>query len=268
MVKKIITVIGLVLCLFMAIMVIEPTQLEVNEITVTSNQIPAEFNGTRIAVVGDFHYGEYVDLERVSYVVNKTNEQNPDIVVLVGDYVTDNSDNVQPCIDELSNLKSKYGVYAVLGNNDPKNTTTDALESSSTINCIRNKGTWIENNGARIRLGGVGDLSTDLHYPRLTTNVASDDDFVILAYHNPNYFDTLNHTRIDLSLAGHTHGGQVNFFGFAPWVQPSENGNTYLSGLYEDSGAYLVVTNGIGERKVPFRFMATPQITMVTLESA
>lgn len=266
MFKKIVGILLLILCLFLAIMIIEPTQLEVNEITVKSNQIPLEFNGTRIAVIGDFHYGEFVDENRVSYVVNKTNEQNPDITVMVGDYVTDNKDDVQPCIDILSNLRAKYGVYGVLGNNDPKNTTSNALDASSITN-LRNRGVWIEKDGAKIRLGGVGDLSTDFQYPRLTTNGAADDDFVILAHHNPNYFDTLNHTRIDLSLSGHTHGGQVNLFGYTPWVEPSEKGHKYLSGLYEDSGAYLVVTNGVGERKVPFRFMATPQITMVTLES-
>ena len=96
MFKKIVGILLLILCLFLAIMIIEPTQLEVNEITVKSNQIPPEFNGTRIAVIGDFHYGEFVDENRVSYVVNKTNEQNPDITVMVGDYVTDNKDDVQP----------------------------------------------------------------------------------------------------------------------------------------------------------------------------
>lgn len=267
MFKKIMGILLLIICMVLAVMVIEPTQLDVNEITVKSNQIPPEFNGTRIALVGDFHYGEFVDENRVSYVVNKTNEQNPDIIVLVGDYVTDNKDDVAPCINILSNLKAKYGVYGVLGNNDPKNTTSEILDESSITN-LRNKGVWIEKDGAKIRLGGVGDLSTDFQYPRLTTNVAADDDFVILAYHNPNYFDTLNHSRIDLSLCGHTHGGQVNFFGYAPWVEASEKGNKYISGLYEDDGAQLVVTNGIGERKVPFRFMATPQITMITLESS
>lgn len=247
-------------------MIIEPEMLEVNEITVQSNQIPEEFNGTRIALVADFHYGEFVNEERVRYVVSKTNEQKPDIIVLAGDYVTDNEENIQPCINILSDLEAPYGVYAVLGNNDPKDATEEAINQTH-IQSIRNQGVWIEKDGEKIRLGGVGDLSTDLQYPRLTTNPADDDDFVILAYHNPNYFPQINHTRTDLSLAGHTHGGQINLFGYAPRVQPAENGKQYLSGLYEEDGSQLVVTNGVGETKLPFRFMAVPQITIIKLES-
>ena len=267
MVGKKSKIIIIILCIFLTILVIEPTQLDVNEITVQSSDIPTEFNGTRIAVVGDIHYGEYVNENRVSYIVNQTNEQNADIIVLVGDYVTNDENDADTCIKILNNLHAKYGVYGILGNNDPKNKTSELLDESTTITNIRNNGVWIEKNGARIRLGGVGDISTDLQYPRRTTNGTTENDFVIMAYHNPNYFDLINHSRIDLSLTGHTHGGQINFFGYAPWVQKSSKGNRYISGLYEEDGSQLVVTNGIGERIVPFRFMATPQITIVTLES-
>ncbi|MCD7781979.1 MAG: metallophosphoesterase [Methanosphaera sp.] len=267
MAKKLLGLIGIILCIFLAIMVIEPSQLEVNEITVQSDQIPVEFNGTRIVLIADFHYGEFVDEERVEEVVNKTNEQNPDIIVLAGDYVTDNEDDVDTVISQLDNLQATYGVYAVLGNNDPKDKTEEAINNSQNIISIRNNGTWIQKDGAQIRLGGVGDMSTDYQYPRETTAVAADDDFVILVYHNPNYFDTLNHSRVDLSLSGHTHGGQVNLFGFTPWIEASEDGNKYISGLYTEGDGQLVVTNGVGVTKLPFRFMATPQITMITLES-
>ncbi len=265
--RKIGIVVVLLACVFVAILVIEPTLLSVNDITVDSDQIPPEFNGTTIAVVGDFHYGEFVDVDRVSRVVNETNDLNPDITVLVGDYVTDNEEDIPAVVSELSRLRAKYGVYAVLGNNDPKDPTEEAINSTGTITSIRNNGVWIEKDGARIRLGGVGDLSTDEQYPRVTTGEVPDDDYIILAYHNPNYFDTLNHSRVDLSLTGHTHGGQVNLFGFTPWILRSEQGNKYVSGLYESGDAKMVVTNGVGERRVPFRFMAMPQITLVTLES-
>ena len=247
-------------------MIIEPQMLEVNEITVQSNQIPKEFNGTKIALVADFHYGEFVNEDRVRYVVSKTNEQKPDIIVLAGDYVTNNENDILPCINILSNLNAPYGVYAILGNNDPKDATEEAINKTH-IQSIQNQGYWIEKNGEKIRLGGVGDLSTDYQYPRLTTNPATDDDFVILAYHNPNYFPLINHTRTDLSLPGYTHGGQINLFGYTPRVQPASNGKQYISGLYEEDNCQLVVTNEVGETKLPFRFMAVPQITIIKLEA-
>jgi predicted MPP superfamily phosphohydrolase len=265
-IKKILTIILVVLCLFLAICIIEPTQLDVNHITVKSSEIPAEFNGTTIELISDFHYGTYVNDNEMKNVVKTANEQNPDIIVLAGDYVTDDSSKVNSSFGFLRNLTAKEGIYAVIGNNDPYNATVKAIRDSG-FNSMDNKGYWIEKNGAKIRIGGVGDLANEAQSDGYTLNGTTTNDFVIMTAHNPNYITQMNHNKVDLLLSGHTHGGQVNLFGFAPWVQAATNGKQYISGVYEEDGSELIVTNGVGEIKVPFRFMATPQITVITLES-
>ncbi|MDO5851989.1 MAG: metallophosphoesterase [Methanobacteriaceae archaeon] len=266
--KHVFLIILLLLTSILAYSVIQPSMLDVNEITVSSNQIPIEFNNTKVALVADFHYGTFVDQSRLQSVVEKVNEQNPDIIVLGGDYVTDDESKVDECFNQLTNLKAPLGIYAILGNNDPKSKVIDTLDKTDNINYIGNKGVWIQKNNAQIRLGGIGDLSTGTQNLKATTENVSTSDFVILAYHNPNYFPNLDNTNkstVDLSLSGHTHGGQINLFGYTPFLQKASNNNMYVSGLYTEGQNSLVVTNGIGEVKAPLRFMATPQITIIKL---
>ena len=264
-IKNIFLIVILLLTCMIAYSVIQPSMLDVNEITVKSNQIPIEFNNTRVALVADFHYGTYVDENRLHSIVEETNKQNPDMIILAGDYVTNDESKVDECFNQLANLRAPLGVYAVLGNNDPKEKVIDTLDKTGSISYIGNEGIWIQKDNAQIRLGGVGDLSTGTHNVRATTENVTDNDFVKLVYHNPNFFPYLENSSVDLSLSGHTHGGQLNFFGYTPFIEKAMNNVTYVSGLYSEGQHSLVVTNGIGEVKVPLRFMATPQITMVRL---
>ena len=245
---------------------IESNVMECNEITITSDDLPYEFNGTKIAVIGDFHYGEFCSEEEVKDAVDLANNQNPDMVVLVGDYVTDNPDDLEVCFNQLSKLQAPLGVYAIAGNHDPFEETRYHITSSGIEN-LNNDYFTITKGNSKIYLGGSSNPS--IYCPFVNGekyNVLNKNDFVILSYHNPNYFCDLNLTNVDLVLSGHTHGGQINFFGYSPRVAFANDGKQYLSGLFEDYGSKMVVTNGVGKTNIPLRFMARPQVTMVTLE--
>ena len=99
-----------------------------------------------------------------------------------------------------------------------------------------------------------------------TTQDALADDFVILVSHNPDYAEHMDTDRVDLVLNGHTHGGQVTFFGlWAPFV-PSEFGQKYRSGVVQTGSTIVVISNGIGTITPPVRFFARPEIVLVVLE--
>lgn len=241
--------------------------MEVNEITVKSEDLPLEFNGTRIAVIGDLHYGEFCSEDEVEDAVELANSQNPDLIVLVGDYVTDNIDDLDKCFDILSNLYAPLGVYAIAGNHDPFKETKQHILDSGMYN-INNHYFTLKKGSSTIYIGGSSNPR--IYAPFVnngTYHVVDKDDFVILSYHNPNYFPKLNNSNVDLALSGHTHGGQINLFGYSPMVAYAVNEKQYLSGLFEENGSKLIVTNGIGESKIPLRIMARPQVTIVTLES-
>lgn len=255
-----------ILIAFIFFIQFESNVIEVNEITVYSDDLPLEFNGTKVSVIGDLHYGEFCSAEQVADAVELSNSQNPDIVVLVGDYVTDNADDLDVCFEELSKLKAPLGVYAIAGNHDPFEQTVAHIRANG-IYDIDNQYFTITKGSSTIFIGGSSNPRD--YAPFINGNYAntvSEDDFVILSYHLPEYFCSFDHSKVDLVLSGHNHGGQINLFGYSPIVDPAPDGEQYLSGLFKNYGSQMVVTNGIGTSKIPVRFMARPQVTMVTLE--
>jgi uncharacterized protein len=265
MLKKIILVIIIIGLFLFAYSLIEPYLIETKEITIESNQIPSEFDGKRIVFLTDIHYGPFFSKQRVDSLVNQTNALKPDMILLGGDYVTNDPSSVGTVFSSLSKLKAPLGVYGVLGNNDPKNVSISTMESAG-ITYIGNNGVWIGNNSSRIRVGGVADMDTDVPNQLPILQGVTANDFVIMVSHKPDYFPKVSRSRVDLVLAGHTHGGQITFFGlYAPFVS-SKYGQEYVTGEKKIGNDTMVISNGIGMVWAPMRFFAPPQIIVIKLK--
>lgn len=267
MLKKIGLAIIIIMISFMAYSLIEPYLIQTEEITIDSNQIPAQFDGKKIVFISDVHMGSwpFFDQKRTEDLVNQVNGLHPDMILLGGDYVSDEPPYVNSCFTELSKLNAPLGVYCVLGNNDPRNESLEAINNTN-ITYIGNSGLWIENSGAKIRLGGVGDIQTDTQNQDSAIGDANESDFVMIVSHNPDFFPLLNKSNVDVMLSGHTHGGQITFFGFWAPVTHSEYGNKYRTGVIKEDNSTLVVSNGIGTIVLPMRFFAHPQIVVLNLK--
>lgn len=267
MFKKIILAIIIIIIPFAVYSLIEPYWIEIKEINIESNQIPAEFDGKKIVFISDIHCGSwpFFDQKRTEDLVNQVNALHPDLILLGGDYVSDDPQYVSPCFTSLSKLKAPLGIYGVLGNNDPYNLSIDAMKNVN-ITYIGNEGFWVEENGAKIRIGGVGDVQTDTQNQNSAIGNAKENDFVMIVSHNPDFFPILDKSKADVMLSGHTHGGQITFFGlWAPSVH-SKYGQKFRTGVIKDNNTTLVVSNGIGTIILPMRFFAPPQITVLELK--
>lgn len=265
MLKKIIIIVLLVSMFLGAYSFVEPYLIETKEITIESDQIPAEFDGKRIVFLSDVHYGPFFNKERLDNLVNQTNQLHPDIILLGGDYVTNNPSDVGPAFSSLAKLKAPLGVYGVLGNNDPESSTIQAMKSAG-ITYIGNKAVWIGNAASRIRIGGVGDMDTDVPNQLPTLDGVTAQDFVVLVSHKPDYFEKDSRSKIDLQLSGHTHGGQITLFGlWAPFIN-SKYGQKYVTGEIISGNNTLIISNGIGMVWAPVRFFARPQIIIIDLK--
>jgi predicted MPP superfamily phosphohydrolase len=265
MLKKLIVIVVILGMFFCAYSFIEPYLIETKEITIESDQIPAEFDGKRIVFLTDIHYGPLFNKERLNSLVNKTNELNPDIILLGGDYVTNDPPAVGSTFSSLSELKAPLGVYGVLGNNDPENSSIQAMKNAG-ITYIGNNAVWIGSNNSRIRIGGVGDMDTDVPIQLPTLVGVTPKDFVILVTHKPDYFPEVSKSKVDLVLAGHTHGGQITLFGlYAPFIN-SKYGQEYVSGEKKLGTDTMIISNGIGMVWAPIRFFARPQIIVIDLK--
>lgn len=251
----------------------ETYRLEVKHYTFTAPDVPAAFDGLQIAFITDVHRSGFFTQGRIERIADRVNHLEPDLILLGGDYVYGSTSYEASCFEALSRLRAPLGTYAVLGNHDygvhdsRGGDLTQVLSAiaKTEITLLQNEGVWLERAGERIRLGGVADLWGD--EPALDPVIAgtSADDLVVLMSHNPDYAEELPPGAVDLVLSGHTHGGQVTFFGlWAPHV-PSEYGQRYRTGLVEDDAATVIVSNGVGTIFPPVRFFARPQIVVVTL---
>jgi len=250
---------------------IEPYWLELKETNIINKDLPASFENTKIVFVSDIHHGPLFSRERVRNLVRQINKLNPDIILLGGDYVIIDSKCIQPCFEELKNLKATIGKFGVLGNHDHWRSAelTGIFAKDAGIRLLDNKAEWVYKNGEngeRIKIGGIGDMYEDIQDINPTTSDVREQDFVILLSHNPDFAEEIKTHNIDLVLSGHTHGGQVTLFGLWAPLVPIENKQKYRTGVVDTGYTKVVVSNGVGTTALPVRFFARPQINIINLK--
>lgn len=245
---------------------IEPYWLKVDHQTFVFQDLPKAADNLKIVFVSDIHHGPYFSIGRVENLVARINEMNPDLVLLGGDYVHRDPKYIIPCFRALGKLKTVYGVFGVMGNHDHWESTliTQQAAADAGIQLLDNKALWLTIGEDRIKLGGVGDLTTDLQDMSAFQD-AGENDFTILLSHNPDYIRSLSAGKVDLMLSGHTHGGQVTLFGLWAPLIPSAYGNKYRTGIVKENGTTLLITNGVGTISPPVRFFARPEIEEIIL---
>jgi predicted MPP superfamily phosphohydrolase len=209
-----------------------------------------------------------VPLAYIRHAVAMANALRPDIVALAGDFVHRHPDYIEPGIAALTRLEAKLGRFAVLGNHDNREygPRSRAAFEGSGIERIDNRGVWLERAGARLRLGGVGDLWTDRQDPSAALGDATSNDAVILMSHNPDYAEHLPDDRVGLMLSGHTHGGQIVIPGYGAPIVPSSYGQKYLYGLAQGPRCQVFTTRGVGTVTPPVRFLCRPEVVLITLK--
>jgi uncharacterized protein len=235
--------------------------------TVGVPKLPTPFVGTTIAFLSDVHHGPHLSASYVRQAVALANALRPDIVALGGDYVERHRRYIAPGIAALGKLRARFGRFAVLGNHDvwEGRAESQAALAEAGITEVTNTGVWLERDGARLRIGGVGDLWTDRQDPSAAIGNATDRDAVILLSHNPDYAEKLNDPRVGLMLSGHTHGGQVVLPGLGAPIVPSAYGEKYLHGLVQGPSCRVFITRGVGTVSIPVRFRCQPEVALLTL---
>lgn len=265
--KKAIQIVVLLSLGLLAYMYLETRWIKTNEIQIKSTEIPASFNSKSIVFVSDIHHGPYLSKRRVKMLVKRVNRLSPDIILLGGDYVQRNPKYIDPFFNEAKELNAAIGIYCVLGNHDhwEDEDLTRKLMIESSFNICDNASYWVFDGDDSIKIGGVGDLWEDDQLLDRTIKDVSTEDYCILISHNPDYFEQLNTKLVDLGVAGHTHGGQVTFFGKSAPVLPIQNGEKYRYGLKSNGESLLYVTSGVGTITPPVRFFCRPEIVIFKL---
>lgn len=193
----------------------EPLRVERYQIAIA--QLPSSLSGVKLVQLSDFHYdGVRLSETLLTEVIERSNQENPDLVFLTGDFVTNLPNPIHNLSLRLKHLRAKSGIYACLGNHDlvhPHSQTeiTKALER------IGVKVLWNEvvyPLGQKLAIAGLIDFWSEQWHPEAVFKQISPEIPRIVLSHNPDTAEILQQWRIDLQLSGHTHGGQVTIPGY------------------------------------------------------
>jgi len=265
---KVAAVLGLLIALVPVVHIVHGLTLDktirYTEIEFYSENWPPELDGYRIAFMTDIHTTLH---ETMAKVVDELNRRNVDLLLLGGDFSV-RGDHYQGSLREISLINTTDGIFGVEGNHDDYRRLFSAKEQHGI--------TPLDNNGIRIRegfyLAGVHDMWNRNPDIEAAIADANTDDFVLLVTHNPDVSMVQSTASVDLILAGHTHSGQITFFGIPLYLlrgSITSYGMRFTNEFAESKdGAPVFTSNGIGDYYTVPRIFAQPEVVIFTMRSA
>ena len=227
-------------------------------------QLPKQFDGYRVAFISDLHYKSLFTEKRLSDLVNELQQIAPD-ALLGGDYIASDGDAYE-LFSSISSVKTTDGTYAVLGNHERNNAglVADAMWRNGVV-LLADDTVRVEREGAAVYFVGIADSFKYDSTRVQPVEWVPDSLFTLLLCHTTDYAERSG-TSADLVLSGHTHGGQVSFFGIYTPVRNSAYGSAFLRGRNETSqGVTVITTNGVGTSRRKVRFCVPSEAVVVTL---
>ena len=251
---------------------VETRWVEVKRVTLTLPRLAPEFDGYRLVQIGDFHLDDWTRPERLIGVVEKVNEQRPDLVAVTGDFASYSAKELdtQRLTEALRLLSARDGCVAVLGNHDYL-TGVELVRR-----CIREGGVeeltndvrTLRRGDAALHVGGIDDVMEGRSRLDVVLGKLPETGAAILLAHEPDFADVSAATgRFDLQLSGHSHGGQVRVPVFKRLILPPFS-QRYTCGLHEVGDMILYTNRGLGFVHLRLRFLCRPEITVFTLRSS
>ncbi len=229
--------------------------------------LPAAFDGYRIAQISDLHCGPFASGARVDRWVAKVNDLDVDAVAVTGDLIASGPAFVPVVAASLGKLRGRDGVYACMGNHDyftDGEEMVRALERAG-LQVLRNRGVEIRRGEESLYVAGVDDTWTHRNdVARALAERPSGTPAVLLA-HDPALFPEAAAHRVELTLSGHTHGGQIGVPFLTKRFNLARLMTEFTTGIYRDGSSILYVNRGLGATGLPVRVAVPPEIALITL---
>lgn len=249
-------------------------RIQVNELTIISENLPEDFAGYRIAHVSDLHNAEFgKDNIRLLSLIR---DSAPDIIVVTGDIIDSRHTDVQIARNFINNAANIAPVYYVTGNHDSRvseENRIDGIQLNANVTILHNEDAFLNKGDSKIQLIGVDDpdyMSASSYgdaYLYYELEKYDNEHFKILLSHRPEYFEAYVNNNMDVVFSGHAHGGQFRFPYVGGLFAPHQGlFPEYDSGMYSENGTNLVVSRGLGNSIFPFRINNPPEIIIVTLK--
>ena len=256
------------------------TALMTNAVAISSSRIPAAFSGFRIAQVSDLHNAEFG--KNNTELLKLLSESRSDIIVITGDLIDANHTDVGIALGFAQESVRIAPTYYVTGNHEAASPQYDTLKAGleeAGVIVLEDEAVSLERNGETITLLGLGDPdftvkgdmfgeTSAMVSTKLRNLIDDESRYTILLSHRPELFETYTDGGIDLVFSGHAHGGQFRLPFIGGLAAPNQGlFPQYDAGLYTDGGTSMVVSRGIGNSIIPFRFNNRPEIVLVELNA-
>jgi predicted MPP superfamily phosphohydrolase len=278
----------------------ERLRFQVREVEIPVGNLPPTLDGLRITQLSDIHVGSYMPVEQVRRAVSMANELGGDLAVVTGDFLTGRTDPLEECIAEISRLRAPLGIWGCNGNHEiyaRAEAEAARLFRLHGMKLLRHENAELRWQGTAFNLIGVdyqrqraADGRGLPMLPGVKRLIRRDVPNILLS-HNPNSFPRAAELGIELSLAGHTHGGQVRVEILDHRWSPAEFLTPYVAGLYKRpllspaslndaeiealpqasspqhpaASSAIYVNRGLGTIGAPVRLGVPPEITLITL---
>ena len=241
--------------------------VEVTHRRIALARLPLAFEGFRIAQLSDIHISTFMPADEIRRCVAMANQLKTDLVVLTGDYLSWDPAAQGDVVQALAGLRAPYGVFGCLGNHESITQTEESITrlfAAEGIRILRQERAPIQLRGETLNLIGVDDSQPDI---KGIKHLVMPDTVNILLVHSVGRadFERAAEFGIDLTLMGHTHGGQLSLEFLRRGLSFARLETPYVSGRYEKSGSQLYVNRGIGTTVIPIRLGARPEITVFEL---
>ena len=254
------------------------TALELNTYTINSRGLPDAFDGYRIAQVSDLHNSEFGDGNQ--RLLDMLREAEPDMIAITGDLIDSRKTNIAVALAFAEEAVRIAPCYYVSGNHEarvPEYRELKAGLEAAGVTVLDDARVEIEISGKSITIIGVNDPSFLADYltsdaavmDRKLSELSSEDaSFTILLSHRPELFDTYAAHDMDLVLTGHAHGGQFRLPLIGGLIAPNQGlFPKYDDGLYSEGNTNMIVSRGLGNSIIPFRFNNRPEVVLIELKS-
>ncbi len=251
--------------------------LKLNTYTIKSEKLPENFSGYHIAHISDLHNAEMgKDNEKL---LSMLREAEPDIIAITGDLIDSRNTNIEIALHFAEEAVKIAPCYYITGNHEARVSEYNTMKSNLSelgVTVLSDERIELEKNGQTISVLGVDDPSFQTDYlfgdtetvmrTKLQSLKSSDDIYTILLAHRPELFNTYTKNGIDLILSGHAHGGQFRLPLIGGLVAPNQGFfPEYDAGLYTSGNTNMIVSRGIGNSIIPFRFNNRPEVVLIKL---
>ena len=248
--------------------IITRDDFHVHEVQVPIKGLAHDLDGLLIVQVSDIHMSQFLGEKQFARAVDMANETRAHIALVTGDLITRPGDPLDPCLRQIGRLRAPAGVFGCMGNHEAYARVEDYVESQGAlmgVRFLRSASHALQFGGAVLNLAGVDYQEFRRPYLVGAEVLQRPGSLNVLLSHNPDVFPVAEEQGWDLTVSGHTHGGQIALEILHHNISPARYFTPYVRGLYRSDRGAVYVSTGLGTVGLPVRLGAPPEVSLIRL---